>query len=314
MSDPQSKVTVIVPTKNEEKVISECLNSVFGQSLKPYEVIIVDGHSTDKTLELASRYPTKIIVEAEQASLPNARNVGIANAKGDLLLIMDADTILNRNCIEHAVKHFQDPAVLAVIPTLENKTHTRLEEIQAKWLPGTSHPWRTGIGILTFVEFFRKEVFKKIQFDPDLGFGEDDDFHQRFKLLQKDAGKTVYANDCKIMIHHPHTFKELWSQWTWWGRTFSKYLSKHFSVRTILMLGSVLAPTILIVLALVTLFFAEVFPFSVLVFAFLVARNLIACYRSKSIYFFEFIGFEFIRSILFVIGLAQGLFSEQRGK
>jgi glycosyltransferase involved in cell wall biosynthesis len=314
MSHFHARVSVIIPTRNEEQVIHECLSSVFGQSLTPYEVIVIDGRSTDDTLKKARRFPVEILIEEEPTSLPNARNIGIENAKGDLLLIMDADTVLDRDCLEHAVKYFQEPKVFAVIPSLEMKTHTRLEEIQAKWLHGTSNPLRMGIEISTFAEFFRKEVFKNVRFDPDLGYGEDEDFQQRFKRVYKGAGKIIHAYDCKISVHHPHTFKELRSQWTWWGRTFTRYLSKHASVRTILILGSVLAPTILLVLGFLTLFFAPAFPFLVLVFAMLVARTLIACYRSKSINFVEFIAFEFIRSFFFVIGVAQGFFSNEKGK
>jgi glycosyltransferase involved in cell wall biosynthesis len=314
MNCSHPKVSVIIPTRNEEQVIHECLSSVFGQSLKPYQVIIVDGHSVDNTLKEARRFPVEILFESEPTSLPNARNIGIKNASGDLLLIMDADTVLKRDCLEEAVKCFQDPKVLAVIPTLEIKTHTRLERTQEKWLRGTSNPLRMGIGIFTFVEFFRKEVFANIMFDPDLGYGEDDDFQQRFKQVYKKSGKIIFAPACKISVHYPHTFKELRSQWTWWGRTFTRYLSKHASIRTFLILGSILAPMILLILGFLALFFALALPFLILVSALLVARTLIACYRSKSINFVEFISFEFIRAFFFVVGVIQGFFSEERGK
>jgi len=314
MHSSSPRVSVIIPTKNEEQVIRECLSSVFDQSLTPYQVIIVDGHSIDNTLKEARRFPVEIFCESAPTSLPNARNIGIENASGDLFLVMDADTVLKRDCVEKAVKYFQDPKVFAVIPALEIKAHTRLERTQEKWLRGTSNPLRHGIGIFTFVEFFRKEVFENIKFDPDLGYGEDDDFQQRFKQVYKGYGKIIYAHDCRISVHYPHTFKELWSQWTWWGRTFTRYLSKHVSTRTFLILGSILAPTILLILGFLTLFFSLAVPFLILVSALLVARTLIACYRSKSINFVEFIAFEFTRSLFFVFGVIQGFFSGERGK
>ena len=314
MNQSQPRVSVIIPTRNEEQVIRECLSSVFEQSLKPYQVIIVDGHSIDNTLKEARRFPVEIFVESAPTSLPNARNIGIENARGDLLFIMDADTVLKRDCLEKAVECFQNPEVFAVIPALEITAHTKLERTQDKWLRGTSNPLRHGIGIFTFAEFFRKEVFENVRFDPDLGYGEDDDFQQRFKQVYKGCGKIIYAHDCKISVHYPHTFKELRSQWTWWGRTFTRYLSKHASTRTFLILGSILAPTILLILGFLTLFFTLAVPFLILVAALLVARTLIACYRSKSINFVEFMAFEFIRSLFFVVGVIQGFFSEERGK
>ena len=45
------KISVIIPVKNEEDKIERCLEAVFNQTIKPYEVIMVDGHSTDGTFE-----------------------------------------------------------------------------------------------------------------------------------------------------------------------------------------------------------------------------------------------------------------------
>jgi glycosyltransferase involved in cell wall biosynthesis len=307
-------VSVIIPTKNEEQVIQECLSSVYNQSLEPLEVIIVDGRSTDDTLKKARRFPVKVIIEGEPTSLPNARNVGIENAKGEVIFIMDADVILDKNCIKNAVQYFEDPNIIAVIPSERNVAHTRLEKIQIEWERGTANPIRMGIGISTFAEFFRKMVLEKIKFDSDLGYGEDEDFRRRFERLCRGSGKIIKACDSKISVHTLHSFKELRTTYTWYGRTSTRYLSKHPSIKTILNLGSVLTPTILLVLGFLTLLLAQALPFLVIVSALLVARNLIACYRSKSAHFFEFIGFEFIRSLFFVIGTIQGFFSKKRGK
>jgi glycosyltransferase involved in cell wall biosynthesis len=311
----QPKISVIIPTRNEEGVIQECLSSIFEQSLRPYEVIIVDGHSTDDTLNRASKFPVKVFFESKPSSLPNARNIGISKATGDLLLIMDADTILLKDCLKNAVKYFDAPKVYAVIPSPNLTTHTRLEKIQAQWLSGTANNIRNGIGIFTFVQFFRKKVFETISFDPDLGYGEDDDFQERLRQqLDKIDGKIVNANDCKISVHYPHTWKELRSQWTWWGRTFLRYLNKHKTIRTFLILGSVLAPSTLLVLCFLSLFFIQAFPFFIIILSLLLARSIIACYRSKSLNLLQFIGFEFIRSAFFITGVIQGFFSEERGK
>ena len=51
------KISVIIPVKNEEAKIEQCLEAVFNQTIKPYEVIVVDGHSTDRTVENAKKFP-----------------------------------------------------------------------------------------------------------------------------------------------------------------------------------------------------------------------------------------------------------------
>ena len=55
----EAKISVIIPVRNEAKRIERCLEAVFSQSLKPHEVIVVDGRSTDKTVEKASQFPVK---------------------------------------------------------------------------------------------------------------------------------------------------------------------------------------------------------------------------------------------------------------
>ena len=56
-------VSVIIPTRNEEQGITECLTAVFNQSFKPFEVIVVDGRSTDNTIGVASKFPVKVFTE-----------------------------------------------------------------------------------------------------------------------------------------------------------------------------------------------------------------------------------------------------------
>ena len=89
-------VSVIIPTKNEGPAIQGCLSSVFNQSLKPLEVIVVDGRSSDDTVTQAQQFDVKVITETEPASLPNARNLGVKNAKGEIILIIDETLPLTR--------------------------------------------------------------------------------------------------------------------------------------------------------------------------------------------------------------------------
>jgi len=309
-----SPVSVIIPTKNEGQQIKECLSAIFNQSLKPLEVIVVDGLSTDDTVNEAAKFKVKIVTETEPTSLPNARNVGVKIAAGEIVLIMDADVILDKNCISNAMKCFEDPDTIAVIPYEQNLAHSKLEKIQIDWYRGSANPIRSGIGITVFAEFLRKAVFDKIAFDPNLGYGEDEDFQRRLLKIYGSSGKVVRSQGSVISVHYSHTFKELRSQYTWYGRTFSKFLNKKILLKPLLNLGSLLAPFLFIILLTVNIFFPPLLPVSVLLGILIIFRNLLICYRSRSWGFFQFIAFEFARSLFFTRGLVQGLFSKKRGR
>ena len=56
-------ISVVIPVRNEEEKIGQCLEAVFAQSPKPHEVIVVDGHSTDRTVEGARGFSVKVVYE-----------------------------------------------------------------------------------------------------------------------------------------------------------------------------------------------------------------------------------------------------------
>lgn len=307
-------ISVIIPTRNEEDVIEDCLSAVFDQSLKPMEVIVVDGLSTDNTVNIASRFPVKILKESEPTSLPNARNIGVENSQSDVVFIMDADIILHKDCIRTALQYFRDPQVIGVIPSEQNTAHSKLEQIQIDWFKGSANSVSPGIGISVFAEFLRRSVFEKVKFDSKLGYGEDDDFQRRLRESIVDSGKIVRSPESIISCHYCHTLKELRSQYGWYGRTFKKYLGKgHFS-KPLLNLGSLLAPTFVIIFGLVSIFFPIMIIFFILTAALVIARDILVCIRSRRPTFFEFMAFEFLRSFFFIRGLLQGLISKKRGR
>ncbi len=92
-------VSIVVVCLNEEAVISKCIDSLLAQTHKatPFEIIVVDGNSTDKTLSIAktysSRYPILSVVVEHEKGAAAARNRGIAEAQFSLVAFIDADCI-----------------------------------------------------------------------------------------------------------------------------------------------------------------------------------------------------------------------------
>jgi len=102
-------ISVVIPVYNESKNIIKCLEAFKNQTIAQdkFEIIIVDGASTDNTIKLASKYDVKII-QQKTFSIEGARNDGINIAKYDLIATTDADCIVPEDWLENIVCYFQN--------------------------------------------------------------------------------------------------------------------------------------------------------------------------------------------------------------
>ncbi|MBI2099855.1 MAG: glycosyltransferase [Candidatus Vogelbacteria bacterium] len=111
-------ISFIIPTLNEEKTLPktlECLKGYIG----PSEIIVSDGKSTDRTVEIARRFGAKVVLDEGSArqTIAGGRNGGATAAAGDLLLFLDADVYIPdiNNFFRIALGRFQaDPRLLAL--------------------------------------------------------------------------------------------------------------------------------------------------------------------------------------------------------
>ena len=103
------KVSVIIPTYNSAQFIVETLESVFAQTYKNYEVIVVDDGSTDNTKEVLKPYMSKIrYIYKENGGPASARNVGIKNARGEYIAFLDSDDLWLPEKLEKQVRYFEE--------------------------------------------------------------------------------------------------------------------------------------------------------------------------------------------------------------
>lgn len=104
------KISVIIPVKNEEEKITRCLDAIFSQTINPFEVIVVDGHSIDKTENVAKKFLINFLYE-DYRTRGGACQIGIENAKGEFIAFTDADCIPEKNWLESLVEEFNDQIV-----------------------------------------------------------------------------------------------------------------------------------------------------------------------------------------------------------
>ena len=101
------RISIIIPLYNAENYISDAIQSCLDQTTKPYEIIVVNDGSTDKSLEVATSFPVKIVSQTNRG-LSSARNTGIMNATGDYILPLDSDDILLEHALEKITKKIEE--------------------------------------------------------------------------------------------------------------------------------------------------------------------------------------------------------------
>lgn len=94
--------SIIIPTLNSASTLNECLTSIFNQTFQDFEVIIIDGHSTDQTIDIANNFGSQVnIVEARTKGIYNAMNEGVDFANGEWLYFLGSDDKLyDENVLE----------------------------------------------------------------------------------------------------------------------------------------------------------------------------------------------------------------------
>jgi len=113
-------ISVVIPALNEEKYLPRCLRSLVCQSTRePAEIIVVDGGSTDRTMQVAKEYAHKVLVGPARP-VGAARNIGAKEAEGEVLAFIDADTIASEGWLEEIARTFDSkPEAVGVTgPTL----------------------------------------------------------------------------------------------------------------------------------------------------------------------------------------------------
>ena len=109
------KISIIIPAKNEEKLLRSCLSSLHALDYpkEQLEIIVVDGLSTDHTADVA-RDMGAIVLRNEKQTVSPGRNLGFENAHGELIAFTDADCIVDKQWLTCSVKYFEKEEVACV--------------------------------------------------------------------------------------------------------------------------------------------------------------------------------------------------------
>lgn len=185
----QPLVTIVVIAYNEEKYIVKTIESIKNQDYKKYEIYIVDDHSIDKTVELARQYESVLplkVVQKEKRGISRSRNFGAEFAKGELILFLDADSILPADFISKSVEVFKKQNLASAFfdfkAITDNKVDKFIVAYYKLWLKLVQFFNPRGIGFCLLV---RADLHKKILFDETIIMSEDFDYIKRFSSIGK---------------------------------------------------------------------------------------------------------------------------------
>ena len=120
-------VSIVIPVYNEAEHLGACLRAIAAQTMKPYEVIVVDNNSQDDTVVIADRFPFVTVLHEKRQGVVHARTAGFNRATGDVIARIDADTLLPVSWVAQVRSIFTDKAVTAV----SGKLH--YHDIAASW-------------------------------------------------------------------------------------------------------------------------------------------------------------------------------------
>lgn len=176
----QINVSLVVPLRNEEQSLPRLLETIWQQSFQPAEIILVDGGSSDTTLELAQRAaesdPKVRVIEAGPATPGRGRNIGIATASYDWVALTDAGNRLEPTWLERLVSAVEaNPATDVVYGNFEPIVDSWFTRCAALAYPPPKAPRPSGSMRGPFIasSMLRREVWQEIGGFPDLRAAED---------------------------------------------------------------------------------------------------------------------------------------------
>ena len=212
---PLPLVSVVVPTKNSAPYLERCLESIRAQSYSRVEIVVVDNHSTDATVEIARRYAD--VVASYGPERCAQINEGVRRSHGDYVYRVDGDFVLDRTVIETAVAACSNGIELVAIhndSSPDVSFWSRVRRLERQMYRDDD--------LVVGVRFFSRHAFDDVGgFDETLVAGEDFDIHNR--LLRKGyAFRRIEPGE--LHLGEPRTLGEIARKSFFYGRTMRRFL------------------------------------------------------------------------------------------
>ena len=220
-------VSIIVPTLNSEPTIDECLRSIMELDYPEHllEVIVIDGGSTDATIEQAKAQPVKVV--CSQLNPPAAYNLVLKDINNEVIGLVDSDAKVEKSWLRKLIKHLDEPKVAGASGTVETWNSDKLVprvigyELNYRYsrLPNTVER------VATMNLLLKKKVTMEIGgFDEALPTQYDTDIGAR---LAKEGYRIAFDHEAVCYHFHRPTLRAFFKQQYKYGQNTWKLYFKH---------------------------------------------------------------------------------------
>lgn len=224
-------VSIVVPVKNEEKVIGRLLKALLNLKYpaSEMEIVVVNDESSDRTGEICSDYAhrysqVKVFNRPRSSTKAAALNYGVQHSRGEIIATFDADSVPESDALLNAVKYFEDPVVAAVqgricsINANENMLTKFLfyeGAVQYEAFLRGKDKLNLFVGLAGTCQFIRRSVLEEVRGWNEKNLSEDVELSLR--LTEKDY-VIKYASEVRTWEESPHDIRGLVRQRARWYR------------------------------------------------------------------------------------------------
>lgn len=224
-------VSLVIRCYNEAEHIGRLLTGIQRQSLRDLEIIIVDSGSTDDTLKIAARYPTKVLtIPKAEFSFGRSLNLGCQEAKGEFIVIASAHVYpVYNDWLVTLIAPFIDPQVALSYGRQHGNHITKYSEhrVFARWFPEQSNADQGHAFCNNANAAIRRSLWQELPYDETLTGLEDIDWAKR--ALQKQY-KIAYAADAEIIHVHNESPIRIYNRYQREAIALKRiYPQEHFS-------------------------------------------------------------------------------------
>jgi rhamnosyltransferase len=206
--------SLVIRSYNEERHLEKLLTGVLEQSFKEVEIILVDSGSTDRTLEIAARFPVKILtIDPGEFTFGRSLNMGCREASGEFIVISSAHVYpLYHDWLEQLILPFDDPQVALVYGKQRGDSSTKFSEHQvfASWFPEESinpqdHPFCNNANAA-----IRRSIWQVRGYDQDLSGLEDVEWAS---WARSQGYALVYSAHAEVVHVHEETYPMIYNRY-----------------------------------------------------------------------------------------------------